>query len=171
MFYQLSSQYSCLPRDFGPLYASICWQALWRCWFPFPAGLKHLPTLPKSLPSGFLTMILLCLIGQPTCLTWIHMESMVYFQEKDEKQSIQSRRAEGSIVPQQCHGRTASMPHLPDAVICVKGAPIKYRVHTLTYFKELEFFCFANTYFLLILGNILNIFWDTGFLTFMSYKP
>ncbi len=24
---------------FGALYASICWQALWRCWFPFPAGL------------------------------------------------------------------------------------------------------------------------------------
>ncbi len=32
------------------------------------------------------------------------MESMGYFQEKDEKQSIQQyRRAEGSIVPQQCH--------------------------------------------------------------------
>ncbi len=28
-----------LPGDFGALYASICWQALWRCWFPFPAGL------------------------------------------------------------------------------------------------------------------------------------
>ncbi len=34
-----------------------------------------------------------------------HMESMGYFQEKDEKQSIQqSRWAEGSIVPQQCPG-------------------------------------------------------------------
>ncbi len=28
-----------LPGDFGELYAYICWQALWRCWFPFPAGL------------------------------------------------------------------------------------------------------------------------------------
>ncbi len=28
---------------------------------------QHLPTLPKPLPSGLLTM---CLIGQPTCLTW-----------------------------------------------------------------------------------------------------
>ncbi len=37
--------------------------------FLFPAGLKHLPTLPKPLPSALLTMILLCLIGQPTCLT------------------------------------------------------------------------------------------------------
>ncbi len=32
----------------------------------------------------------------------VHMESMGYFQEKDEKQSIQQlRRAEGSVVPQQ----------------------------------------------------------------------
>ncbi len=64
-----------------------------------------------------------------------HMESMGYFQEKDEKQSIQqSRRAEGSILPQQCHRLIASMPHLTDAVICAKGAPTKYWVHKWTYF-------------------------------------
>ncbi len=39
VFYQVQSQCSCLPGDFRALYASICWQALWRCWFPFPAGL------------------------------------------------------------------------------------------------------------------------------------
>ncbi len=50
-----------------------------------------------------------------------------YFQEKDEKQSIQqSRRAEGSIVPQQCHRLIASMPHLTDAGVCAKGAQTKY---------------------------------------------
>ncbi len=38
-FYQVQSQCSRLPGDFRALYASICWQALWRCWFPFPAGL------------------------------------------------------------------------------------------------------------------------------------
>ncbi len=42
-----------------------------------------------------------------------HVEFMGYFQEKDEKQSLQqSRRAEGSIVPQQSHRLIASMPHL-----------------------------------------------------------
>ncbi len=52
-----------------------------------------------------------------------HMESMGYFQEKDEKQSIQQyRRAEGSIVPQQFHRLIASMPHLTDAGVCAKGA-------------------------------------------------
>ncbi len=30
---------------------------------------QDLPTEPKPLPSGLLTMILLCLIGQPKCLT------------------------------------------------------------------------------------------------------
>ncbi len=39
VFYQVQSQCSRLPGDFRALYASICWQALWRCWFPFPAGL------------------------------------------------------------------------------------------------------------------------------------
>ncbi len=39
VFYQVQSQCSHLPGDFRALYASICWQALWRCWFPFPAGL------------------------------------------------------------------------------------------------------------------------------------
>ncbi len=37
VFSEVHSQH--LPGDFGALNASICWQALWRCWFPFPAGL------------------------------------------------------------------------------------------------------------------------------------
>ncbi len=39
VFYQIQSQCSHLQRGFRALYASICWQALWRCWFIFPAGL------------------------------------------------------------------------------------------------------------------------------------
>ncbi len=37
VFYQVQSQCSRLPGDFGALFADIYWQALWRCWFPFPA--------------------------------------------------------------------------------------------------------------------------------------
>ncbi len=37
--FQVQSQCSHLPGYFRTLYASFCWQALWRCWFPFPAGL------------------------------------------------------------------------------------------------------------------------------------
>ncbi len=95
-----------------------------------------------------------------------HMESMGHFQEKYEKQWIQkNRRAEGVIVLQQCHRLNASMLLLTDAVICAKGAPTKYWVHKWTYFKELELFCFANPFLIICL-----IFWDTGFLTFMSCK-
>ncbi len=81
VFYQVQSQCSLLPGHFGALHASFCWQALWRGWFPFPWSWYHL-------------------ICQPTCPSEPRMEFRVYFQEKDEKQSIQqSRRAERSIVP------------------------------------------------------------------------
>ncbi len=51
------------------LHASFCWQALWRCWFHFPAGLGTCPhsEVPKA---GSMTMVLLYLIGQKTYLTW-----------------------------------------------------------------------------------------------------
>ncbi len=39
VLYQVQSQCSRLPGDFRALYASFCWQVLWRCWFHFPAGL------------------------------------------------------------------------------------------------------------------------------------
>ncbi len=35
----VQSQCRRLTGDFRALYAFICWQALWRCWYPFPAGL------------------------------------------------------------------------------------------------------------------------------------
>ncbi len=61
-----------------------------------------------------------------------HMESMGYFGingifSREMRKSIQqSRRAEGSIVPQQCHRLIASMPHLTDAGACAKEPPAKY---------------------------------------------
>ncbi len=32
-----------LPGDFRALHVFFCWQALWRCWFHFPAGLGTCP--------------------------------------------------------------------------------------------------------------------------------
>ncbi len=63
VFSEVHSQRSHLPGNFRALHASFCWQALWRCWF-------HLPTLPKVPKAGSMTMVLLCLIGQQTRLTW-----------------------------------------------------------------------------------------------------
>ncbi len=92
----------------------------------------------KTTSKWFVEHLLLCLIRQPL---EPHMESIGYFQEKDEKQWIQQyRRAEGSMVPQQCHRLIASMHNITDAVIWAKGAPTKYWVHKRTYFTELELF-------------------------------
>ncbi len=39
VFSEVHSQRSHLPGHFRALHACFCWQALWRCWFHFPAGL------------------------------------------------------------------------------------------------------------------------------------
>ncbi len=43
VFSEVHSQRSHLPGDFRALHASFCWQALWRFWFHFPAGLGTCP--------------------------------------------------------------------------------------------------------------------------------
>ncbi len=58
------------------------------------------------------------------------------------KRKMRNSRSNNSdeLKSQRCHRLIASMPHLTDAGICAK-------VHKWTYFKELEFFCFANPFF------------------------
>ncbi len=43
VFSEVHSQRSHLPGHFRALHASFCWQALWRCWFYFPAELDTCP--------------------------------------------------------------------------------------------------------------------------------
>ncbi len=89
------SQRSHLPGNFRALHASFCWQALWRCWFHFPAGLGTCPHCQKHQK----------LVKWPWCycawlaskLTWPepHRESR-YCQEEDERhQTQQCRWSEG----------------------------------------------------------------------------
>ncbi len=47
VFSEVHSQHSHLPGHFRTLNASFCWQALWRCWFHFPAGLGTCPHCQK----------------------------------------------------------------------------------------------------------------------------
>ncbi len=66
-----SSQRSHLPGNFRALHASFCWQALWRCWFHFPAGLGTCPHCQKVPKAGSIDHGgYCCLIGQQTRLTW-----------------------------------------------------------------------------------------------------
>ncbi len=69
---EVHSQRSHLPGNFRVLHASFCWQALWRMemLISFSSRTWHLPTLPKVPKAGSMTMVLLCLIGQQTRLTW-----------------------------------------------------------------------------------------------------
>ncbi len=81
---------------FRALHASFCWQAVWRCWFHFPAGLGTCPHCQRYQK----------LVQWPWCycawlaskLTWPepHRESMGYCQEEDERhQTQQCSWAEG----------------------------------------------------------------------------
>ncbi len=131
-----SPQPTHLTGNFKALHAAFCWQALWRCWFHFPAGLGTCPHCQRCQK----------LVQWPWCycawlvskLAWPepHRESMRYCQEEDERhQTQQCRWPEGRyqsnlgfITPEQCHRLIASMPRRIDAVIHAKG-PTKYCVH------------------------------------------
>ncbi len=118
-------------------HASFCWQALWRCWFHFPAGLGTCPHCQRYQK----------LVQWPWCycawlaskLAWPepHRESMGIVKRKmrdtrpnnaDElKATVKETWA--SIPPQQCHKLITSMPRRIEAVIKAKRAPTKYWVH------------------------------------------
>ncbi len=172
VFSEVHSQRSHLPGHFRALHASFCWQALWRCWFHFPAGLgtcQHCQRYQK-------------LVQWPWCycawlaskLAWPepHRESMWYCQEEDERhQTHQCWWPEGHyqsnlgfITPEQCHRLIASMPRRIDAVIHAKRGPTKYWVH-----RNEHTFQKPVILFLLILCNI-HIFWDTELWVFMICK-
>ncbi len=74
------------------LHASFCWQASWRCWFHFPAGLGTCPHCQRYQK----------LVKRPWCycawlaskLAWPepHIVSMGYCQEEDERHQTQQCR-------------------------------------------------------------------------------
>ncbi len=173
MLLEVQCEVSEVSDDLGCRDVCWCWSIVF---YQVPSQCSHLPGDFRALPSAdklygdadflfqqdFSTCPHCQNHFQVVCWPWYycvwlasqhawpepHMESMGYFQEKDEKPMIQQyRRAEGSIVPQQCHRLIASMPLLTDAGICAKRALTKYWVHKWTYFKELEHFCFANPFF------------------------
>ncbi len=135
VFSEVHSQHSHLPEDFRALHASFCWQALWRCWFHFPAGLGTCPHCQRYQK----------LVQWPWCycawlaskLAWPEYWVLGIVKRKmrdtrpnnadDLKATVKETWA--SIPPQQCHKLITSMPHRIEAVIKAKGAPTKYGVH------------------------------------------
>ncbi len=155
VFSEVHSQRSHLLGHFRALHASFCWQALWRCWFHFPAGLGTCPHCQRYQK----------LVQWPWCYcSWLasklawpepHRESMGYCQEEDERhQTQQCRWPEGRyqsnlgfITPEQCHGLIASMPRRIDAVIHTKGGSTSIECREINIFSEAWHFCLKCTFF------------------------
>ncbi len=162
VFSEVHSQRSHLPGNIRALHASFCWQALWRCWFHFPAGLGTCPHCQRYQK----------LVQWPWCycawltskLTWpeAHRESLGYCQEEDERhQTQQCRWPEGRyqsilgfITPEQCHGLITFMPRRIDAVIHAKGAQpsiewieMNILFRSLTFLFKISFFYWSYVIF------------------------
>ncbi len=107
VFSEVHSQSSHLPGHFRALHASFWWQALWRCWFYFTAGLGTCPHCQRYQK----------LVQWPWCycawlaskLAWPEpqREYMGYCQEEDERhQTQQCRWPEGRLFFLLCSLRT-----------------------------------------------------------------
>ncbi len=131
LFSEVHSQRSHLPGNFRALHASFCWQALWRCWFHFSAGLGTCPHCQRYQK----------LVQWPWCYcAWLASklpwpEPLLSRGRWDTRPNNADelkatvKETWASIPPQQCHKLITSMPRRIEAVIKAKGAPTKYWVH------------------------------------------
>lgn len=100
----------------------------------------HLPTGPELLTTGLLSRVLLCLVGQPTCLTWTPQRiygilSRGRWETPDP--TIEYRWAGGHY---QCKLGSHNTSAVPQAFMPRHATPMqsfvqKYRVYTWTYFS------------------------------------
>ncbi len=121
------------PGKFIALHASFCWQALWRCWFHFPAGLGTCPHCQRYQK----------LVQWPWCycawltskLAWPepHREYMIRDTRPNNADDLKAaiKATWASITTEQCHKLITSMPRRIEAVI--KRSPYQvlstYRVN------------------------------------------
>ncbi len=85
-----------LPGHFRALHASFCRQALWRCWFHFPAGLCTCPNCQRYQKLVQWAWCCCAWLAIKLALPKPHRESMGYCHEEDERhQTQQCRWTEG----------------------------------------------------------------------------
>ncbi len=130
VFSEVHRQRTHLPGNFRALHASFCWQALWRCWFHFQAGLGTCPHCQRYQK----------LVQWPWCYcAWLaskliwpehHRESMGYCQEEDNNADDLKAAIKATWASLHLSSATGwlSSCHAA-AVIHAKGGPIKYWVH------------------------------------------
>ncbi len=130
MFSEVHSQRSHLPGNFRALHASFCWQALWRCWFHFPAGLGTCPHCQRYQK----------LVQWPWCycawlaskLAWPepHRESMGYCQEEDDRHQTQPCRWAEGHCQRNLGFHTTS--------VCVHWIYLIHKFHNLSWITEIN---------------------------------
>ncbi len=130
------SQRSHLPGNFRALHASFCWQALWRCWFHFPAGLGTCPHCQRyqklvQWPWCYCAWLASKLAWPEPHREWGIVKRKMRDTRPNNADDLKATVKEtwASIPPQQCHKLITSMPRQIEAVIKAKGAPTKYWVH------------------------------------------
>ncbi len=144
VFSEVHSQRNHLPGNYRAFYASFCWQALWRCWFHFPAKLG---TFPHCQRYQKLVQWLWCYSAWlASKLAWPepHRESVKRKMRDTRPNNTDDLKAAikatwASITPEQCHRLIAFMPRCIDAVIHAKGGPTKYWVYMNIFFRSLTF--------------------------------
>ncbi len=137
VFSVVHSQRSHLPGHFRALHASFCWQALWRCWFHFPAGLGTCPHCQryKNWFNDHVVTVLDWPANSPDLNPIENLWGIVKRKMRDTRPNNADelkatvKETWASIPPQQCHKLITSMPRRIEAVIKAKGAPTKYWVH------------------------------------------
>ncbi len=132
VFSEVHNQHSHLPGNFRALHTSFCWQALWRCWFPFPAGLGTCPHCQRYQKLVQWPWCYCALLASKLALPEPHREPRGRWDTRpnnadDLKAAIKVTWA--SITPEQCRRLITSMPCRIDAVIHAKGGPTKCWVH------------------------------------------
>ncbi len=137
VFSEVHSQRSHLAGHFRALHDSFCWQALWRCWFHFPAGLGTCPHCQRyqklvQWPWCYCARLTSKLAWPEPCREYI--SGIVKRKMRDTKPNNADglkaaiKATWASITPEQCHRLISSMPRRIDAVIHAKGGPTKYWV-------------------------------------------
>ncbi len=95
VFSEVHSQRRHLPGNFRALHASFCWQALWRCWFHFPAGLGTYPHCQRYQKLVQRSWCYCAWLASKLAWPEPHREYMGCCQEKDEghhNQQMQTTR-------------------------------------------------------------------------------
>ncbi len=168
VFSEVHSQRSHLPGNFRARHASFCWQALWRCWFNFPAGLGTCPHCQRY--QMLVQWPWFYCVWMASKLAWPEPRRESRRETPDPTMQMTWRpqsKQPGLLL--HLSSATGSMPRRIDAVIHANGDPTKFWEHRNEHTCQKPGISVYNILFYWSY-NIL-IFRDTEFWVFIICKP